>query len=451
MTAQEPSRLRTFILIWFGQLVSLIGSGLTNFALGVWVFERTGSATEFALISVFAILPGILIAPVAGVLVDRYDRRLTMIISDTVAGLSTVAIALLLFSGHLEIWHIYLSALISSTASSFQYPAYAASTTLLVPKKHLGRAAGMTRAADAISLIVSPALAGVLLGIIGLEGIMLIDFVTFLFAVGTLALVVFPQVPRSPGTAATRPSLRSDIVFGLRYLVARPGLLWLSLYFTAINALWAFCNVLLTPMVLTFSNAEGLGTIVSALGGGLLLGSIVMSAWGGPKRRIHGAYFFGVGQGVMLIVASLRPDVTLIALAMFFLAFGGPIIDGSISALRQAKIAPDVQGRVFSFSRMLGWSAIPVAYLLAGPLADNIAEPLMRPDGRLAGSIGALIGTGDGRGIGLIFFVAGVLSLVATVAAVLHPRVRNVEHELPDYSTDEPAAAPAEALALETA
>ena len=432
--------MRTFLVVWFGQLVSLVGSGLTNFALGVWVYQRTGSATEFALISVFSVLPAILLSPLAGAIVDRRDRRMLMIQSDTVAGLSTVAIALLLFAGRLEIWHIYISAAISSGASAFQYPAYAASTTLLVPKKHLGRAAGMARIAEALSLIVAPALAGVLIGIIQLEGIILIDFVTFLFAVGTLFVVRFPAVPRSSASAGERRTMRGDVLFGLRYLLDRPGLLWLSLYFTSLNFMFAFANVLLTPLVLSFSSAEGLGAIVSALGGGLLLGSLVMSAWGGPKRRILGAYAFGFGQALMLTLAGWRSDVLVLSVAMFVLAFGAPLADGSVNALRQAKIAPDVQGRVFAFSRMLAMAAIPVAYLLAGPLADNVFEPLMRPDGPLASSLGRLIGTGAGRGIGLIFIVAGLLSLLATLAAIAYPRVRNVQQELPDHAPEEASA-----------
>src|SRR5215213_5137860 len=189
-------RLRTFIIVWFGQLVSLVGTGLTSFGLGVWVFQRTGSATEYALISVFAVLPGILLSPVAGVIVDRHDRRKIMILSDSVAALSTLVIALLYVSGTLAVWHIYISAMVSSASSAFQFPAYSASTSLLVPKQHLGRASGMMRSASAISLIISPALAGVLVVQIGLQGIIAIDFSTFLVAMLALAVVRFPAVPR---------------------------------------------------------------------------------------------------------------------------------------------------------------------------------------------------------------------------------------------------------------
>ena len=143
--------MRIFTLIWFGQLISFIGFGLTRFALGVWVYRNTGSVTQFALISLFAILPSILLSPLVGVLVDRWNRRTCMILSDAGAGLSTLAIVLLLLVGRLEVWHIYLVVAVSSTFNAFQWPAYAAATTMLVPKQHLGRASGMVQLAEAIA------------------------------------------------------------------------------------------------------------------------------------------------------------------------------------------------------------------------------------------------------------------------------------------------------------
>ena len=193
MVQRPKAAMPVFILIWFGQMVSLIGSGLTGFALGVWVYQRTGSVTQLALISLFTILPGIVISPIAGTLVDRWDRRWTMLLGDCGAGLSTLALALLLFADRLELWHIYLATSVSSTCSAFQYPAYAGATTLLVPSQHLGRASGLVHLGRSVAQLISPVLAGILVVTLQIQGVILLDFATFLFALVTLLLVRFPK------------------------------------------------------------------------------------------------------------------------------------------------------------------------------------------------------------------------------------------------------------------
>lgn len=449
MSAVKPNGMRTFLLIWFGQLISLIGSSLTSFGLGVWVYQRTGSATEFALISVAAIVPSILVAPVAGAIVDRYDRRKVMIISDVCAGLSTVAMALLLFSGRLEIWHIYLSAVVSAAAGAFQGPAYGASTTLLVPKEHYGRAAGLVSTAQGISAIVAPALAGVLITIIGLQGIMLIDFVTFLFAVGTLLLVRFPS-PKSAVVAEIKTSIVADMRSGWAYLYNRRGLFWLIIYFTFVNFTFSIVHVLLTPMILSFATTEGLGLIISAMGAGILIGSVLMGVWGGPKRRMIMVFIVGIMQGVVMIVSGWRESVLLIAAAYFAVFILNPIINGSFKVLLQTKVVPDMQGRVFSTVSMLAMAAMPVGFVLSGPLADNVFEPLMTAQGSLAGSIGPFIGTGDGRGMALMYVIAGILTLLGTMVLYLYPPARNIERDLPDVTPDEQTPPDAELAGVET-
>jgi len=210
--------VRVFALVWFGQLISITGSGLTEFGLSVWVFQRTGSTTQFALTFLAFTLPRILLSPLAGTLVDRWDRRRAMLLSDTGAALTTLAIALLLIAGRLEVWHIYIATAISSSLSAFQRPAYKATITLLVPKEHYGRASGMVSLARSIPSLVSPALAGFLIVAIGLEGVILIDFATFLFAVFTLLLVRFPrpeisaeaQKPKAHSCARRLPAGRTS-------------------------------------------------------------------------------------------------------------------------------------------------------------------------------------------------------------------------------------------------
>lgn len=430
------SGFRTFLVIWSGQLVSLTGSGLTGFALGVWVYQRTGSVTQFALISLFTALPGILFSPLAGALVDRWDRRWAMILSDTGAGLCTLIVALLLAANRLEVWQIYILMALSSTFSAFQWPAYSASITLLVPKEHFGRASGMVQLGEAFAQIASPTLAGVLIGVIQVEGIILIDFLSFILAVLTLSLVRIPKPKTTAEGMAGQGSLLREAAYGWRYIRARPGLLGLLLLFAATNFTSGIVQVLFTPLVLSFTTAAVLGTILSIGGLGFLGGSLTMSAWGGPNTRVYGIYAFLLLQSVVLFAAGFPPQVTVLAAAAFLYFFSHPIVNGCSQAIWQSKTAPDVQGRVFAVRRMIAWSSLPLAYLAAGPLADQIFEPLLYEGGALANSVGQIIGTGQGRGIGLLFIILGIVSLLATAAGILYPRLREVETELPDISIE---------------
>lgn len=424
--------MRVFLIVWLGQLVSVIGSGLTTFALNVWVYQHTGSVTQFALISLCSQLPSILISPLAGALVDRWNRRWAMIISDAGAGLSIMAIALLFATGHLKIWHIYIACATSSIFSAFQWPAYSAAIPLLVPKQHLGRISGMTQLGESVAQLISPALGGVLLISIHLQGVLLIDVVTFLFSLVTLFLVQFPNVKTIATPEEGKTSLLQEVVYGWKYITARPGLLGMLMFFTADNFFTGIFNVLFTPFVLSFASPTTLGVILSIEGIGLLVGSLVVSAWGGPSRLIHGLFVFQMLGSVCILVDGLRTSVALVAVATFLFSFGAPIFNSCSHVIWQKKVALKVQGRIFAVRRTIACISLPLAYLIAGPLAEQVFQPLMSANGPLASSIGKLIGVGPGRGIGLLFIVLGVLSLLIPVVAYQYPPLRFVEDELPD-------------------
>ena len=424
--------MSTFIFVWLGQVISLIGSGLTGFALGVSVYQTTGSATQFSLIYLFTELPAIIVAPVAGAIADRCDRRWVMILSDTGSGISTALIALLLWFGQLEIWHIYLAMAASSTCKGFQFPAYAATPTLLITKKHFGRANGMIQLGKAVGQLFSPILAGLLIGIIQVKGVILIDLVTFSLAILTLIVVRFPQPQKTHLT--TQKSIREDISYGWKYILARPGLLMILVFFIITNFTIGLVQVLITPMVLGFTNAEILGRILSLGGSGWLLGAIVMSTWGGPTRRINGVFGFELLLGFSIVVAGLRPSSLLITLAAFAFFFSVPLITGCSNAIWQVKVEPEVQGRVFAMRGAIAWSSFPLAYLVAGPLADYVFQPLLMEGGILTNTVGKFIGVGAGRGISLLFVLVGIFIMLATIVAYRYPPIRLVEDELPDIN-----------------
>jgi MFS family permease len=425
------SSMPMFMMIWLGQTVSQIGSGLTGFALGVWVYQTTGSALQFALIALFSVLPRIVLSPLAGVLVDRWNRRWAMIIGDSGAAIGTVMIALLFFSGRLEVWQIYIAVAVSSAFSTLQWPAYAAITPQLVSKENLGRANGMIQFGRAASEILSPVLAGILVLSIGMQGIILIDVATFVFAVATLMVIRLPQ-SKQRVDSSTRDSFRRELVYGWTYLQARPGLMALLAFFAVVNFVWAMLGAVLTPMMLGFTSPDWLGVIISVAGLGMLTGSLVMSGWGGPKRRINGVLGFELVSGISFIVMGLRPSVWLVALGAFAAHFAIAIGSSCNQALWQSKVAPQVQGRVFATQQMVTQAAAPAGFILAGFLADNIFEPLLNVGGPLTMSIGLITGAGPGRGMALLLILLGLLKLGIFGWGLMYPRIRYVEDELPD-------------------
>ena len=426
-----PGKMRTFSIIWFGQLISALGSGLSGFALGVWIYERTGSATMFALVVLSFEVPGVFFSPVAGALVDRWNRRVILILCDMAAAIMMLGILLLELNNSLEVWHLLIVAFLSAIAGSFQWPAFSAATTMLVPKEHLGRAGGMTQIGEAISLLLSPALAGVLFLNIGLSGIFLIDLITFLFAVGALLLISIPEPVREhlPGG---RPSLRKEIRFGWDYIMQRRGLLLLLLYIATINLGFGLTNPLFTPMMLEMSGPQGAGLAFSILGLGSLAGTVIMSIWGGPKRRAYGVLGSGILAGMAYFFLGSTPLLWMVAVSGFFFNLFIPIMLASSQALWQTKTAPDVQGRVFSVRRLIAQFTAPLGTLIAGPLVDQWLQPAMEPGGALSGSLGGLIGVGGGRGAAAVFVFVGAFVFLASIAFLGSPRLRNVDTDIPD-------------------
>jgi MFS family permease len=424
--------MRTFFVIWSGQLVSTIGSGLTGFALGVWIYQETGSVTLFAMNMLAFAIPSLLVSPIAGVVVDRWNRRWVMILSDTGAGLATLVIAILYITGNLQVWNIILATAVNAAFSTFQWPAYSAVTTLLVPKEQLGRAGGMVQIGEAISQLLAPAVAGILFVTIGLGGVIVIDFATYLFAVLTLLIIRVPSPEQTDAGEESKGTVWQEAIYGWTYITARAGLLGLLLIFAAFNFVTGLIMPLITPMLLDMTSPEVLGYLFSIVGVGMLTGTLVMSAWGGPKRRIHGVLAFLMLSGFFTSLLGFSPLIPLMAAAGFGLMFTMPIINGSSQAIWQTKVAPDVQGRVFSVRRMIAMSMTPLAYIIAGPLADRVFVPLLLEGGALVNTVGRLIGVGPGRGTGFMFIVIGALSILVSAAGYLNPHVRNVEDELPD-------------------
>jgi len=416
----------------------MLGTGMTNFALSFWIFERTGEATALTIAIFCFVAPSILLSPLAGALVDRWNRKLVIILTDLAAGIVTIVwLLILLINSDLQLWQIYLGNIITGAFNALQFPAFSAAVTLMIPKEQYGRAAGMLDFAGAAANILAPVMAGALLGSIGLTGIMFIDVVTFIVAILAVVAVHIPQ-PETVGMPAGKnpPSLWQDSVFGFHYIWERPSLLGLQFAFTALNFISAFGMAVMIPMILarTKNDAAALATTQSIAAFGGVAGGLIMSTWGGPKRRVKGV-LWGMSLESILgpIIMGLSRGVSGWVFSGFMTHLFIPIINGSNQAIWQSKVPPPIQGRVFATRRMIAQISFPLAVLLAGPLADNIFEPAMSVNSVWSDLFGGLVGTGTGAGMGLMMVLSGVVGAAIGLVGYLMPIIRNVEDILPDF------------------
>lgn len=425
----RPSGMSGFILVWLSQLVSVLATNMTQFALTIWVYEKTGSATALGLMQVFFITPFLILSPLAGALVDRHNRKLMMMVSDVTAGVGTIFILVMQATGQLQVWHLYVAAVLAGLGNCFQWPAYSAAISTMVPKEQLGRANGLWSLMEAGPGVFSPLLAGMLLPVIGLSGIMTIDVVTFGLAIAVLAMIFVPQPPRTEAGRQAQGNLLQESVYGFKYIFARPSLLGLQMVFFFGNLFSGIGFVVLAPMVLSRTgNSEGaLGVVQAAGAAGGIIGGILMSVWGGTKRRVHGVLFGHILSGVSIVWLGLGNSPFWWAIPLALGTSLIPWINGSNQAIWQSKVAPDVQGRVFSARRLIAWFTQPIAPLIGGTLADYVLEPMLRER------------AGPGAGMALMLAICGAATLIVGGAGYLFPAVRNAEDILPDHNAADPA------------
>ncbi|MBN2003026.1 MAG: MFS transporter [Anaerolineae bacterium] len=447
--------MRTFMIIWFGQIFSLMGTAVSQFGLTLWAYDVSGGkATPMAWIGAIFTAAMLVFSPFIGVWVDRGNRKLLMMLSDLAAAFVTLIVLILYIAGRLQIWHLYITAFISGTFQGFQWPAYSAAISTMLDKRHYARASAMLEMIGPGSQIFAPIVAGALIGPIGLWinanaptlanrlsgppgilGLLIIDLISATVAIGTLLFVHIPQPERSEAGIQAQGGFIHEITFGLRYILQRPSLLALQTVFLVGNLFSNIGFAVYAAMILARTNQNALifGGVQTASAVGGLIGGIVLSAWGGFKRRVHGILLGWIVSGLGMVGMGISQVLPLWLVFGFLIMAAMPLINSSNQAIWQSKVPPDIQGRVFTSRRFIAWLAGPISQWIAGPLADQVFEPAMRPGNPLATLVGWLVGTGSGAGMGLQFALCGVLSLAVGLGAYLFPAVRNAEDRLPDH------------------
>jgi MFS transporter, DHA3 family, macrolide efflux protein len=367
-----------FFTIWFGQAFSMLGSHLVGFAFVWYLTETTGSATILAIGTLVQILPQVVISPIAGALVDRWNRKWVMIVFDSITALFTLLVAFLFLLDSAQIWHIYLAMFVRSACGQFQWAALSASTTLMVPKKQLSRVAGANQTLNGIMNILGPALGALLIALLPMQGVLFIDVSTAFLAVIPLLFFTIPQPIRngSKDSAKITPdtSLWQDLAEGWKYVIGWHGLLAIIIVAMLVNFLINPAFSLL-PLVVTEHFGKGayeLGFINSAFGIGVIVGGLVLSAWGGFKNRILTSLVaLTISGGAVLAVGLAPSNLYLLAVAgMALFGFLNPMVNGPLMAVMQAKVEPEIQGRVFTLLNAGAGLASPLGLIIAGPVAD---------------------------------------------------------------------------------
>jgi len=440
-TIEQKRGMSVFAIIWSGQLLSIVGSNLTEFALGVWLYQHTQSAFLYGLNNLFIFAPPIIIMPLAGVLADRYSRRQMMILSNLGGALTALLLILCVATHILQFWLVYIITFLFAVFSALLFPSYAASIQMLVPKEQIGRANGLVQFASSVARTFGPLIAGVLLLTIQIGGIVVIDGLSFLVAVVSL---IFIAIPQPAVDSSKKKSLQKEAQNGLNYIRSTPGLMELLIFFLIANIASGFFLALGTPFILRFTSPGGLSIALSSAGAGLMLGSIVSVFWKGPKQRIPIITVTGALVGLSLIFIGAWSSVVSVSIAAFCMFFFIPINNTVSMVVWQTRVPPQLMGRVISSVRLVAWSSIPFSILVAGPLADHFFTPALQQHGVLAGSVGQFIGVGNGRGIGLLLMIIGLFPIIAGIKGYLTPSLRSLDGKIGPVSHEHvPDASPA--------
>lgn len=426
-------RLALYYALFGTQTVSLIGSQVSAFAISIAIFRATGHATPIALVSFFSAAPAILLGGYGGALADRFDRRMMMLIANI--GFAVVSSLLLVsfISGAFQLWQLYTLTLAVSLFAALDRPAFKASVAMLVPDSHRDRANAITQLSPAVAGVVAPASAGILYALVGVVGAIAIDLATFIAAIAVLAIVRISRPTQSAEGLAMQSAVWRQVFDGFRYLAARPALLGFCGYVSVVNFFANVSLVLLTPYILARAGSvQQLGIVLAVMEAGGIAGAAFLSVKGRIVSRMNTVTLGVVAFGLFIALTGVGRNAPAIAVSLFLVLFALAFTDAPFWSMMQAKIAPDLQGRVFAAYLQVAMLMAPLAFLVAGPLADRVFEPARhQPVWQV---VSWLVGAGPGAGMGMMMVAAGLLILALSLAVYAIPAVRRIEKSLPDHS-----------------
>ncbi|MGO5078193.1 MFS transporter [Ruminococcus sp.] len=416
--------MKKFLMIWSGELISSIGSGMTAFALSVYVYQTTGSATYVSLITLLAYLPTVLLSPLGGVLADRYDRRLLMIIGDLFSGLGLAYVLWNIQTGSDSMLPICIGVTFNAVFVALLEPSFRATITELLTEEEYARASGMVQIAGNAKFLISPALAGILLAVADIRLILLIDIGTFLITVTTVAIV-----RKSVGKAVKteRQSIGREMRLGFAEINKSKGIRILIILMSFVCFFVGILQTLTSPMVLAVSNAETVGFMESLCAVGMLLGSVFIGILGIKKNFSTVLCVAGILSGIFIALTGVNKSIFVTGAGIFLFFLALPFMNTSADVLIRKNIPNELQGRVWGIISLLSQTGTVLAYALSGVLADYVFEPLLSDNGVLSDSIGALIGTGTGRGIGFMLILSGICIIPAAFAIGRSRSIRSLQ------------------------
>ena len=413
--------LKSFIILWITQSLSTLGSAMTNFALVIWLYSSSGSALSTAMLTVCSYAPYVVMSIFAGALSDKWNKKATMLVCDSIAAACTVTVLVLLKTGNLQIWHLYILNAVNGLMNTVQQPASDVASTLLTPKEHYQKTSGMRSFSNSLVSILTPVFASAIVGFAGVETVIAFDLITF--AVAFLVLLFFIKIPETENEQIKSESLLQTAKDGLSYLKTNKGIWWLIMSMAAINFIASIYEAALSPMILSVANETSLGIVNACIGAANFAGSIIAVFYPAPKNRIRVIF------NCLLFSMSTENFFLAFGKNTFWWSFGGilgwiliPLMNANMDVIMRSKIPTDMQGRVYSARNTLQFFTIPIGYFLGGLLVDKFFEPFMASvssDSILV----TLFGSGKGSGAALLFFVIGILGVLV---CLIFRRVRYI-------------------------
>jgi len=418
---QKGKSFGKFMILWAGDFYASIASGLTAFALAIYIFEMTGTATSVALTTLFAFLPSLLLNPLAGVMADRFDRRLMMIIGDGCSALGLVYILFCIITGNISEWQIYLGVGFNSVFIALLEPSFKATITDMLTKEQFAKASGLVQIAGSAKFLLSPFIAGFLLTITDIRFILIIDITTVAVTIPIAALV--KKWLGKEKAAREEQGFFKDFMDGWRTISTNRGLLWMILLISLVTFYIGFLQTLYTPMMLALTDAKTLGIVESASAAGMLFSSVLLGTMTITRKYVKQLVIGLSLAGVFIALLGSTANVYIIGVCGFLFFAALPFINTSADVLTRANIPDEKQGRAWGLIGVLSQFGFIIAYAISGVLADNVFNPLLIENGALASTIGRFIGVGNGRGIGLLLVVSGVLLVIS---AVIMGKIRSI-------------------------